>query len=112
MAVAAVGDAALVPARDGVLMDPLYRVPGASPRHVPEATCMAGLPVAPTLTSDEHARQVDISRVVLHQRPRTTGEIQELLRRSRIVLELADLEAALICAPGVVQVAPGLWRRG
>ena len=100
---AALPDAPLVPASPlgGALTDPLYRVPGAAGRHVPD-----------TLTSDEHARQVDVSRVVLHQRPRTTGEIQELLRRSRIVLELADLEAALICAPGVVQVAPGLWRRG
>lgn len=77
------------------MTDPLYRVPGAI---IPGA-------------SDEHGRQVDIVRVVLHGRPRSTGEILALLLGSRIVLDEATLEALLVTAPGVVQVAPGWWRR-
>lgn len=91
------GDAAVVPARAraGAVVDPLYRVPGAV---VPGA-------------SDEHELQVVATRLVLHGRPRSTGEILDLLRRARVVVDVGALEAALVTAPGVVQVEPGRWRR-
>ncbi|MCC6625407.1 MAG: hypothetical protein IT385_29450 [Deltaproteobacteria bacterium] len=42
---------------------------------------------------------------------RATSEIVEMLRRARRVVDAETVEAALVTAPGVVQVEPGRWRR-
>jgi len=77
-----------------VTSDPLYRIPGA----------VLG-------ASSEHELQVVATRCVLHGRPRSTGEIHDMLRRAGVVVEVGTLEAALVTAPGVVQTEPGWWRR-
>lgn len=59
-----------------------------------------------------HELQTQATRAVLHGRARSTREVLSVLERAGVRVSLADLEAALVTAPGVQQVAPGVWRRG
>lgn len=65
----------------------------------------------PEAASDEHELVVLVTRAVLHGRARSTGEVLAVLERAGQRLDLATVEAALVSAPAVEQVAPGVWRR-
>lgn len=64
-----------------------------------------------TGASDEHELAVICTRCVPWGYGRSTGEIVEMLRRARMVVDRETVEAALVTAPGVVQVEPGRWKR-